>query len=85
MVMTPKVRKHDTLFECATKEVSPKFMKHEEGSKRWQYSGAGFMEQTGLGMGWPLMKPKQIMYRPLITKLWNTGLEAEGMENRSNA
>ena len=37
-------------FECATREVSPNF-KHEDGSKRWPYWGAGFMERKGLGMG----------------------------------
>ena len=85
MVKIPKVGKHDMLFDCGTREVSPNFMKHAGGSKRWQYGGGGFMEQKRLGMGWPLMKPKQIMYRPLITKLLNTGFEEEGMENRSNA
>jgi hypothetical protein len=85
MVKIPEVCKHDMLFDCVTREVSPNFMRHEEGSKRWQDEGVGFMEQNGLGMGWPLMKPKQIMYRPLITELWNTGLEAGGIENRSNA
>jgi hypothetical protein len=37
-----------------------------------------FMEEQGVGMGWPLMKPKQIMYRPLITKLWIAGKEGGG-------